>query len=108
LPRIPARNRDDPHFAHFGPRCVAWDRTSSSAAKGLDDNAQKANIGQIAKAFNELLAIIPLFERYGNNAALEGARVKAWPADDDPILKNSPYADGIVTMLMLTGKLEPA
>ena len=28
-------------------------------------------------AFNELLPIIPLWERYGNNPALEGTRVKA-------------------------------
>jgi len=29
------------------------------------------------------------------------------PPDDDPILQNAPYADGIVTMLMLTGRLKP-
>jgi hypothetical protein len=34
-------------------------------------------------------------------------RVVAWPPDDDPLLKNSPYADGIPTMLILTGGLEP-
>jgi len=48
-----------------------------------------------------------LFERYGNNAALEGVRVATWPADDDPILLNSPYADGIPTMLIYQGLLEP-
>jgi peptide/nickel transport system substrate-binding protein len=77
------------------------------SANGLDENAQKANVTTIAKVFNELLPIIPLFERYGNNAALEGTRVQAWPADDDPLLQNSPYADGIVTILMLTGGLKP-
>jgi len=77
------------------------------SADGLDEEAQKANIGQIAKAFNELLPIVPLFERYGNNAALEGVRVQSWPADDDPLLQNSPYADGIVTITMLTGRLQP-
>lgn len=77
------------------------------SAQGLDEEAQKANIGTVAKAFNELLPIIPIYERYGNNAAIEGVRVLAWPPDDDPILKNSPYADGIPTMLMYTGRLEP-
>ena len=77
------------------------------SARGLDESQQQADVTTIAQAFNELLPKIPLFERYGNNAALEGVRVAAWPADDDPILKNSPYADGIPTMLMYQGKLEP-
>jgi peptide/nickel transport system substrate-binding protein len=77
------------------------------SAQGLDEAQQKAQVTTIAQVFNELLPKIPLFERYGNNAALEGVRVAAWPADDDPILQNSPYADGIPTMLMYEGKLEP-
>lgn len=79
-----------------------------ASAEGLDEERQKAQVTTIAKVFNELLNIIPLYERYGNNAALEGVRVSAWPGDDDPILQNSPYADGIPTMLMLEGRLEPA
>jgi len=78
-----------------------------ASAEGLDVEQQKAQVTTIALVFNELLNIIPLYERYGNNAALEGVRVAAWPADDDPILKNSPYADGIPTILMLTAQLEP-
>lgn len=78
------------------------------SALGLDQQAQIDNLTTIAQVFNEELPKIPLFERYGNNAALEGVRVAEWPADDDPILQNSPYADGIPTMLMLTGELPPA
>ena len=78
-----------------------------ASAEGLDAEAQKAHIASLAAAFNELLPIIPLYERLGNNAALEGVRVEAWPADDDPLLQNSPYADGIPTLLLLTGKLQP-
>ncbi|MGH2535572.1 MAG: ABC transporter substrate-binding protein, partial [Thermomicrobiales bacterium] len=77
------------------------------SAEGLDEAAQKERVGRIAKAFNELLPILPLYERYGNNAAIEGVRVKAWPPEGDPILQNSPYADGIATMLIYTGWLEP-
>lgn len=77
------------------------------SAAGLDEEAQKERVTTIATAFNELLPVIPLFERFGNNAALEGVRVKAWPADDDPLLQNSFYADGIPTILMYTGWLEP-
>ena len=79
-----------------------------ASAEGLDEEQQRAQVTTIAKVFNELLNIIPLYERYGNNAALEGVRVAAWPGDDDPILENSPYADGIPTMLMFEGRLEPA
>jgi peptide/nickel transport system substrate-binding protein len=77
------------------------------SALGLDQQAQIDNLTTIAQVFNEELPKIPLFEGFGNNAALEGVRVEAWPADDDPILQNSPYADGIPTMLMLTGELPP-
>jgi peptide/nickel transport system substrate-binding protein len=86
---------------------VDFTQLIDDSALGLDEEAQKANVAKIALAFNELLPIIPMYERFGNNAAWEGIRVKAWPADDDPILKNAPYADGIPTMLMYTGKLEP-
>ncbi|MCO5217243.1 MAG: hypothetical protein M9909_00160 [Thermomicrobiales bacterium] len=65
------------------------------SAEGLDESAQHEKIATIAQAFNELLPVIPMWERFGNNAALEGVRVKAWPADDDPLLLNSFYADGI-------------
>jgi len=77
------------------------------AAEGLDLEAQKSDVTTIAQVFNELLPIVPLFERYGNNAALEGVRVKEWPADDDAIFQNSPYADSIPAMLMYSGWLEP-
>lgn len=78
-----------------------------NSARGLDEEAQKADVTIMAQVFNELLPKIPLFERYGNNAALEGVRVATWPADDDPIIQNSPYADGIPTMLIYQGLLEP-
>jgi peptide/nickel transport system substrate-binding protein len=77
------------------------------SALGMDEAAQIDQVTTIAQVFNELLNIIPLYERYGNNAALEGVRIQAWPADDAPILKNSPYADGIPTMLIYTGELLP-
>jgi peptide/nickel transport system substrate-binding protein len=86
---------------------VDLEKLTLDSADGLDEGAQKANVAKIAKVSNELLPIIPLYERYGNNAALEKVRVQAWPPDDDPILQNAPYADGIVTMLMLTGRLKP-
>jgi peptide/nickel transport system substrate-binding protein len=76
------------------------------SALGLDIEAQKANVATMAKVFNELLPKIPLFERYGNNAALEGVRVQAWPAEGDPLLKQS-GADAIPTMSFYLGILHP-
>lgn len=87
---------------------VDLNQLTVESAEGLDEEQQREQVTTIAQVFNELLPIIPLFERYGNNAALEGVRVAAWPADDAPILQNSPYADGIPVMLMYTGELEPA
>jgi peptide/nickel transport system substrate-binding protein len=78
------------------------------SAQGLNLDEQKKNITAAALAFNELLPIIPLWERYGNNPALEGQRVAKFPADDDPILKNAPYADNFVIMYMYLGKITPA
>lgn len=78
------------------------------SAQGLDPEAQRQDIAVIARVYNELLPRIPLWERYGNNSIIEGVRTGAWPPDDDPIYQNSPYADGIVTMLMLQGRIGPA
>ncbi|WP_433167491.1 ABC transporter substrate-binding protein [Kribbella sp. CA-247076] len=79
-----------------------------TSAQGLNLDEQKKNITAAAMAFNELLPIIPLWERYGNNPALEGNRVAKFPADDDPIMKNAPYADNFVIMGMYSGKVAPA
>lgn len=77
------------------------------SADGLDENAQKALVSKMALAFNELLPVIPIYERYGNNPVLDGVRVVGWPPDGDPIYANSPYADSFVIMLMYEGKLKP-
>lgn len=79
----------------------------NKSPQGLKPEDQKANVVAAAMAYNELLPEIPLFERYGNNPALEGVRVAKFPADNDPILKNSPYADNFVIMYMYQGKVAP-
>ncbi len=78
------------------------------AGEGLDAEAQKASVTSVALAFNELLPMIPLFERYGNNPVLEGDRVGKWPPDSDPLLQNSPYADNFTIMLLYAGTLKPS
>ena len=59
----------------------------------------------MARIFNDLLPIIPLWERYGNNVALKGVRVTGWPPDSDPIYRNDPYTDSFVVMMILSGQL---
>jgi peptide/nickel transport system substrate-binding protein len=77
-------------------------------ASGLDEEDQKATVTKLAKIFNELLPVIPLWERYGNNPALEGERVTGWLPDSDPIYRNSPYEDSFTVMMIMDGTLKPA
>jgi peptide/nickel transport system substrate-binding protein len=78
-----------------------------NAPLGLEEAAQKVNVTQAALAFNELMPMIPLFERYGNNPALEGTRVVSWPPDTDPLFLNAPYGDNFTIVQLLTGELKP-
>jgi peptide/nickel transport system substrate-binding protein len=87
---------------------VDFDKLITEAGEGLDEAPQKAAVSKLALAFNELLPIIPLWERYGNNPVLEGRRVTGWPPPDDPIYRNSPYADSFLTLMILDGTLRPA
>ena len=78
------------------------------SASGLDEEEQKATVTKLCKIFNELLPVIPLWERYGNNPALEGERVTGWLPDSDPIYQNSPYEDSFTVMMIMDGTLKPA
>lgn len=118
---VPLFTYNYPTSANQGGRGIGFDLKQNTSAgaidleaavvaagNGLDEAVQKESVTKVALAFNELLPVIPLFERYGNNPALEGTRVEKWPADSDPILQNGPYADNFTIMLMLQGNLKPA
>lgn len=77
------------------------------SALGLDVGKQKELVNKIARAFNELLPIIPIYERWAKNPMLEDVRAKGWLPASDPIYTNSPYADSFVVMQILDGTLEP-
>lgn len=77
-------------------------------ADGLDEETHKTKVTRIARAFNEVLPILPLWERYGNNPMMVGHRVVGWPEDSAPIYQNSPYEDSFVVMMLLEGTLYPA
>jgi len=90
---------------------VDLEQLTVASGQGVDAAAQKAAVTKIALAFNELLPMFPLYERFGNNPVLDSGaklRVTGWPKDDDVILKNSAYADSFVTMSILAGTLKPA
>jgi peptide/nickel transport system substrate-binding protein len=77
------------------------------SASGLDKEDQKATVTKLSKIFNELLPVIPLWERYGNNPALDGERVTGWLPDSNPIYQNSPYEDSFAVMMIMDGTLKP-
>lgn len=77
------------------------------AGQGENEDALKANVTRMALAFNELLPVIPLVERYANSPINPG-QTAGWPDDDDPIYQNSPYADNYAIMLVYDGTLRPA
>ncbi len=76
------------------------------SAEGLDAEAQKANVATVAKAFNQLLPVIPLWERYGNSP-LSDARVTGAPDDSNKIWKNALYGDNPIVMMILDGTIHP-
>lgn len=78
-----------------------------ATGSGTEQDALVANTTKLAQIFNAELPIIPLFERLGNSPALNGVRVKNFPSNDDPLITNSLYADNLVILAMLSGKLEP-
>ena len=78
-----------------------------ASAEGLDEAEQREIVTNLALAFNRLLPVVPLWERYGNNPALDGVRVTGWPPEDDSVYLNSPYADSFVIIMILDGRLHP-
>jgi peptide/nickel transport system substrate-binding protein len=106
-PRSPGPGMSFPFKQTVGGAEVDINELMVKTAEGADEAAQKAPVTEMATAFNQLLPIVPLWERYGNNASLEGVRVAAFPPDDDPIWKNPVYADNPVVVLLLQGKLKP-
>lgn len=86
---------------------IDFEQAIVDAGLGKNDEALKVNVGRLALAFNELLPVLPIYDRYGNNPVNTEA-VTGWPSFDDPIYQNSPYADNFTTILMYQGKLKPA
>lgn len=85
---------------------INFEKAIPDSGEGPNLRSLKAKVAKVALAFNELLPIIPSYERYGNNP-VDTEHVTGWPPDSDPIYKNSIYADNFVTILMYKGILRP-
>jgi len=83
---------------------VDLDDLINQTGDGLDESKQKAAVTKLALAFNELLPIIPLWQRFGNNPINDKKRVAGWPADGDPIYKN-PDGDSFAMTLLVRGTI---
>jgi len=106
-PRSPGPGMSLPFKQQVDGKEVDLNDLLNKTVEGADEAAQKTPVTELAQDFNKLLPIVPLWERYGNNASLEGDRIDKFPADDDPIWKNPVYADNPVVVLLLQGKLKP-
>jgi peptide/nickel transport system substrate-binding protein len=82
-----------------------FDALINKMAEGFDTNAQKPTVTETAVAFNDLLPVVPIWERYGNNPVNVKSRVTGWPADTDPIYKNPWGAESFTVILILNGTL---
>jgi peptide/nickel transport system substrate-binding protein len=83
---------------------IDFDELINATGDGLDEAKQKAAVTKIALAFNELLPIIPLWQRFGNNPINDKKRIAGWPADGDPIYKN-PDGDSFAMTLLIRGTI---
>jgi peptide/nickel transport system substrate-binding protein len=84
---------------------IDFETAIPDSGQGPNPASLKSKITKVALAFNELLPIIPLYERYGNNP-VSTANISGYPADSDPIYKNSIYADNFTTILTYDGTLK--
>jgi peptide/nickel transport system substrate-binding protein len=77
-----------------------------ASGEGTDTEAQAALVEQLAVSFNELLPVVPLWERFTNNA-LNRKFLNA-PSFDDPIYVNDTTLDAWMPYLIITGGVSPA
>lgn len=96
--------RFDPNVTFSGGTINVFD-LSVQSGEGLDVDAQKTLVEQLAVSYNELLPAIPLWERYGNNPF--NREFLDAPAGDDPVYSNA-GADHFMPYLIMTGGVGPA
>ncbi len=91
--------------SYSGGEINLFDVTIASS-EGTDRDAQAGLVAELAVSFNEILPIVPLWERYTNNA-LNRQFLNA-PPSDDPIYLNQTGLDAFMPYLVITGGVTPA
>jgi len=84
---------------------VDFEALINQMGEGFDTNKQKDPVTKAALAFNDLLPVVQLWERYGNNPVNDKKRVKGWKPDSDPIYKNPWSTDAFTTFMIMDGTL---
>jgi peptide/nickel transport system substrate-binding protein len=97
--------RFDPNVSYSGGDINVFE-TAVRSSQGLDTEVQAGLIEDLVVSFNELLPMIPLWERYGNNPM--NREFLDAPAGDDPIYNNAGNADHFIAYLIMTGGIGPA
>lgn len=97
----------------------SWDQTTpdgkpvnvveliDGAATGLDLDAQKPYVEQLALLVNAELPILPLFERYSTDPINTADRVTGWLPLEHPIYQNNQGSDNYISIQLLDGTLKP-
>jgi peptide/nickel transport system substrate-binding protein len=83
---------------------INFDQMITESGFGTKQEQQAPPVIKMAQAFNELLPIVPVFERYSNAPLQDGAHVTGWPKDGDAIMTNG-SADSFATIMIVTGKI---
>ncbi|MEP6693080.1 MAG: ABC transporter substrate-binding protein [Chloroflexota bacterium] len=83
---------------------INFDTVLDDAITGYDTAKQKDPITKIALAFNELLPIIPIYERLNNNPVNDKVRVSGWKPEGDPIYTQG-GADNFTIVMLMDGTL---
>lgn len=86
---------------------INFNKEITNSGLGTKLEEQQPAVVKMAQAFNELLPIVPVFERYSNAPIQEGKNVVGWPKDGDPILENG-SADQFATIMIVQGKITGA
>jgi len=85
---------------------VDFNALLDESVAGFDTEKQKGTVSKLAQAFNELLPIVPLWERFANDPLNDQKRVTGWPPLTDPIYKQA-AGDNFATYLLMNGKIGP-
>jgi peptide/nickel transport system substrate-binding protein len=79
---------------------INFDTVLDDAITGYDTAKQKDPITKLSLAFNELLPIIPIYERLNNNPVNDKARVSGWKPEGDPIYTQGGADNFTIVMIM--------